>query len=329
VPRTTGRRLALARWLTSPDNPIVARILVNRVWSYHFGQGLVATPDNLGQSGARPTHPELLDWLASELIRSSWSLKHLNRLIVTSATYRQSSVAGLLRAPSDPRPDAGAKRPLSISSTKPSAQEAISSSTLYAGFPSARLDAESIRDAMLAVSGELDLQVGGPYVPTKMDSEGQVIIDEQKVGAKRRSLYLQQRRTQPVNFLATFDGPAHNPVCIQRVQSTVALQSLSLLNSDFVRARARAFARRILQSVELGLGTVGHSDAHRNALKPALELAFALAYSRPPSGEELSAAQDFLQIQAGVYTEKPDATEFVWTDFCQMLLASNQFLYVD
>lgn len=302
---TTGRRTQLADWLVSPRNPVVARMLVNRVWQRHFGTGLASTPDNLGKSGSAPAQPELLDWLAADFVRSGWSLKHLHRLIVNSATYRQAPVVA--EGASTHRPQTGSAAP---SSPAP----------LYAGFPLARLDAESLRDAMLAASGELQTVLGGPYVPMKTDKAGEVVIDEGNPGATRRSLYLQQRRTQPVNFLATFDGPAHNPVCIQRIQSTVALQSLSQLNSEFVRARAKAFARRLLGSAA--------KPAPGNAA-PELQGAFELAWNRPATPQELRAATAFLAEQTRVYGAEPGARERVWTDFCQMLLVSNQFLYVE
>ncbi len=281
-PPTTGRRLGLARWLTDRENPMVLRVLVNRVWKYHFGTGLTATVDNAGRGGGRPSDPGLLDWLAVEFRDSGWSLKQLHRLMVTSASYRQVSGAPL----ESPR----------------------------------RLDAESIRDAMLAVSGELDPAVGGAYVPTKPDADGQIVIDEKQPGAHRRSLYLQQRRTLPVGFLAAFDGPAHNPVCVQRINSTVALQSLSLLNAEFTRERAKAFARRVLG---------GSGTAQEPAIAPQLHTAFELAYGRPPTDPELDASRSFLKTQSQAYAGKPDSLERAWTDLCQMLLASNPFLYVD
>jgi len=355
-PRSSGRRLELARWLTSPENPILARALVNRVWHYHFGKGLVATVENLGQSGSRPLNPELLDWLAGELVRSGWSLKHVHRLILNSATWKEACG--------------------SVISRSVIIESALNTESLITDSLFHRLDAESLRDAMLAVSGELDLTLGGPYVPTKTDGQGQVVIAETQAGAHRRSIYLQQRRTSPVNFISTFDGPAHNPVCVQRVTSTVALQSLSLLNSDFVRARAKAFAKRVMKragvlNVETtekiassplpsppsdgGEGESSSAVRKTNAVvvasnngekerlplpdpllprreereKDALRLAFELAYSRPPTAVEFSAAQAFLREQRAVYAEKPDATEKVWADLCQMLLASNAFLYVD
>lgn len=292
---TTGRRLALARWLTAPDNPVVARVLVNRVWNYHFGQGLVPTLENLGQSGGKPSSVDLIDWLASEFVRSGWSLKHLHRLILTSGTWRQrvraevpETVPGLLKVG-----------------------------------PS-RLDAEALRDAMLAVSGELDRKVGGPYVPIRVEGDGQITVDEKKTGAHRRSLYLQQRRTQPPAMLQVFDGPAHNPVCVQRVQSTVALQSLALLNSEFVRLRSKAFARRLLGD-EVG----GGQDLSNEATESRLALSIRSAYGREPSSRELELGREFLRRQMAIYPESPERRLNAWTDYCQMILASNEFLYVE
>jgi hypothetical protein len=310
---SSGRRLALARWLTSSNNPVVARVLVNRIWHYHFGQGLVGTLENLGQSGARPVSPELLDWLASELIRSGWSLKHLHRLILNSATWKQMSSEPVI-----------SKSVISKGEQRSPAR----TDSLITVLPR-RLDAESLRDAMLAVSGELDLASGGPYVPTKTDQAGQVVIDEKQAGAWRRSIYLQQRRTSPVNFLSTFDGPSHNPVCIQRVSSTVALQSLSLLNSQFVRLRARAFAGRVLALSKFDFSEGTDEVATRAGLKSALGSAFELAYGRPPTADEFSASENFFRDQRAVYAGQPDGSVRVWTDLCQMLLASNAFLYVD
>jgi hypothetical protein len=186
------------------------------------------------------------------------------------------------------------------------------------------LDAESLRDAYLSVSGELDLRIGGPYTPVKADAEGQIIVDESAEGSKRRSLYLQQRRTQPVAMLQVFDGPAHNPVCVQRVASTVALQSLAQLNSDFVRARSRAFARRVLQERKID----GESPESARQ-EGVLNRAFELAWGRPPTDSERTPAERFLVQQGAVYDGQADAREKVWTDFCQLLLAGNQFLYVE
>jgi hypothetical protein len=289
---SSGRRLAFARWVTSPDNPLFARVMVNRIWQHHFGTGLVSTPDNLGRSGARPTHPELLDYLAAEFVRSGWSVKAVHRLILRSAAYRQSSA---------PRDDLAKLDP---------------DNRLLGRFPLHRLDAEAVRDAMLAAAGELDRRVGGPYVPSHATAEGVVEVPEGQVGAHRRSVYLQQRRTQVVTLLQLFDAPSMAVTCSVRPTSTVPLQALTLLNSGFARARARAFARRLER--EAG------PDAGRR-----LALAFRLACGRPPGMREAEAAHRFLATQRPVYAGRPDAEAHVWTDLCQMILASNAFLYVE
>jgi hypothetical protein len=288
----TGRRTAFARWVTSPDNPLFARVMVNRVWQHHFGKGLVATPDNLGQSGARPSHPELLDYLATEFVRSGWSIKALHRLILTSAVYRQSSA---------PREEAARLDP---------------DNRLLASYPLRRLDAEAVRDGLLAVSGELDDRMGGPYVPTRRRPDGSVDVDEGRDGARRRSVYLQQRRTQVATLLELFDAPSMASNCSDRTTSTVPLQSLALLNSEFVRARARAFAVRLER--EAGGGT----DSQ-------LSLAFRLSTGRAPDADERAAGHRFLAAQQALYAGDKDADRRAWTDLCQMVLASNAFLYVE
>jgi hypothetical protein len=289
---STGRRTAFARWVTSPDNPLFARVMVNRIWQHHFGTGLVATPDNLGQSGARPSHPELLDWLATEFVRSGWSLKAMHRLILTSAGYRQSSA---------PRDDAERLDP---------------ENRLLARFPLRRLDAESLRDAMLHLCGELDQRSGGPYVPSRRTAEGTVEVPEAQDGARRRSIYLQQRRTQVVTLLQLFDAPTIVSSCSQRTTSTVPLQSLALLNSDFARLRARALAQRL------------NREAGPEAPK-RLALAFRLVCGRLPSAAEQAACTRFLAAQQAAYREQKDVAERAWADLCQMLMASNAFLYVE
>ncbi|HYH68633.1 MAG TPA: DUF1549 and DUF1553 domain-containing protein [Urbifossiella sp.] len=288
---STGRRTAFAKWLTSPENPLFARVMVNRVWQHHFGTGLVATPDNLGASGAKASHPELLDHLAAEFVASGWRVKALHRLILTSAVYRQSSA-----------PRAG------IDAIDPD-------NRLLARFPLRRLDAEAVRDAMLHVSGELDATAGGPYVPSRRTPEGTVEVAEKTTGALRRSLYLQQRRTQVVTFLQLFDAPAITTTCGKRTPSTVPLQSLALLNSEFVRARGKSFAARLTR--EAG------DDAAR------LALAFRLTAARPPGPDERAACEGFLTKQREAYAGQPDAAARAWADLGQMLLAGNTFLYVE
>ena len=207
---SSGRRTALARWITSPRHPLLARVLVNRVWQHHFGTGLVATPGNLGRSGAAPSHPDLLDWLAAELISNDWSLKSIHRLILCSSTFRQSSADRRAAARVDPE------------------------SRLLWRWPLRRLDAETVRDGMLAASGALDRTMGGRYVPTKRIG-GSVVVEPKQPGARRRSVYVQHRRTQVLDFLRTFDAPPIVSNSVRRTVSTVPNQSLALLNSDFAR----------------------------------------------------------------------------------------------
>lgn len=289
-----GPRLRFARWLTRPDSraaALLARVTVNRWWAHHFGLGIVATPENLGYSGAPPTHPELLEYLSSQFVRSAWSPKTLHRLILCSATYRQSSTA------------------------EPSSLGADPDARLLSRFPLHRLDAESIRDAMLAISGELDCTPGGAYVPTTRAEDGDVVVSPETPGANRRSVYLQQRRTQVLGMLDVFDAPSLVTNCTQRVNTTIPLQSLKLLNSEFVERRAAALARRCAETCD---------GAEPNRLQQC----FLLVFGRAPTPEELAAAQLFLAQQPGAYAGQDDATEHAWNDLCQALLASSAFLYV-
>jgi hypothetical protein len=289
---SSGRRSAFARWVTSAQNPLFARVMVNRIWQHHFGVGLVATPDNLGESGARPSHPELLDWMAVEFVRSGWSVKAMHRLILMSAVYRQTSTPSAAGTRGDP------------------------DNRLLGRFPLRRLDAEALRDAMLAVAGEFDGRMAGPYIPTRRTDDGSVVVDEQVAGAYRRSVYLQQRRTQVATILELFDAPSIVTNCGFRNTSTVPLQSLALLNSDFARARAAAFARRLER--EAGLDT-----------EKCLDLAFRLVFGRPATARECQAGRRFLKVQQAIYGAAQAGSRLAWTDFCQMLLASNGFLYVE
>jgi Protein of unknown function (DUF1553)/Protein of unknown function (DUF1549) len=289
---STGRRTAFAKWVTAAENPLFARVMVNRIWQHHFGTGLVATSDNLGASGAKPSHPELLDFLAAEFIASRWSVKTLHRLILTSAVYRQSS---------EPRDKLDAIDP---------------DNRLLARFPLRRLDAEAVRDAMLHISGELDSRAGGPFVPSKRTPDGSVEIGENTAGAHKRSVYLQQRRTQVVTFLQLFDAPSIVTTCGKRSPSTVPLQSLALLNSEFARTRAKALAMRLAREA-------GDDPAQR------LALAFRLVCGRPPLADERTMCEQFLGRQRAVYAREKDVDTRAWTDLCQMLFASSAFLYVE
>jgi hypothetical protein len=300
--QSTGRRLALARWITRPGSrpaALLARVLANRIWQHHFGTGLTATSDNLGYSGSLPTHPALLEFLTTELVRLGWSAKALHRLILTSSVFRQSS---------EVRPEAARIDP---------------DNRLLAWFPVRRLDAEAIRDAMGAASGELDDRPGGPYVPTERNDSGEVIVAESTAGANRRSVYLQQHRTATVSLLEVFDAPAIDTTCPRRFPSTIPLQSLSLLNSDFVVARARRLAQRVEADCRSGSGGEPDGDA-------IIKRAFLLTAGRPPKPDEQNAARHFLETQPAHYPgATTDSRRYSLTDFCQMLLASNAFLYVD
>jgi hypothetical protein len=289
---SSGRRSAFAKWVASPENPLFARVMVNRIWQHHFGTGIVSTSDNLGVSGANPSHPELLDYLAAEFERSRWSVKAMHRLILTSAVYRQGG---------EPRDGHDGIDP---------------NNRLLSRFPLRRLDAEAIRDAMLHASGELDARTGGPYVPSKRTPEGTIEVGEDAGGGHSRSIYLQQRRTQVVTFLQLFDSPSIVTTCGKRSPSTVPLQSLALLNSEFARARSKAFAARLAREA-------GNDTAKR------LDLAFRLACGREPLQDERTLCKTFLAKQAAVFAGEKDADLRAWADLCQMVFASNAFLYVE
>jgi mono/diheme cytochrome c family protein len=214
---TTGRRLSFARWLTGPENPLTARVIANRVWMHHFGRGIVATPADFGRLGTLPSHPELLDWLAAELRDNGWSLKRLHRTIMLSTAYRQTSNLDEVRIAADP------------------------DGRFYSRKKVSRLDAEALRDRALAASGVLDRTLFGPAVGVVEDDSGQVVAAP---GVQRRSLYLLQRRTQPMALMQAFDAPVMETNCDVRPSSTVATQSLMLMNGEFWLGQAAALADR-------------------------------------------------------------------------------------
>lgn len=262
------RRLALAAWITDPTNPLTARVLVNRLWQYHFGEGLVSTPSDFGVNGARPSHPELLDWLASEFIKPTkatpWSIKHLHRLIVTSATYRQASAA---RAECV-AVDAGSR--------------------LLWRFPPRRIEAEPLRDMILSVSGKLDLTMGGPgfsfFEPN--DNYVRVYTPKQEFGPEtfRRMVYGTVVRQRPDGVFGAFDCPDGGQIAPKRTRSTTPLQALNLLNSGFMMQQADFLAERLKQ--EAGKET-----------KAQVRRAFALAFQREPDRVELSASVKLISEQ--------------------------------
>ncbi|MFN9718427.1 MAG: PSD1 and planctomycete cytochrome C domain-containing protein [Planctomycetota bacterium] len=214
---TSGRRLAFTKWLTDRSNPLVARVLVNRIWMHHFGRGIVASPADFGRLGVAPSHPALLDWLADELMQSGWSLKHMHRLILSSTVWRQSSRRESMHDTLDP------------------------DNALYSRQLIRRLDAELVRDRMLAATGQLSSQQFGPPAALKEDDAGQVLIDDNE---SRRSLYIKVRRSQPVAMLQAFDAPVMEVNCERRPVSTVATQSLMLMNSLSVLHHASKLAEK-------------------------------------------------------------------------------------
>ena len=275
-PDSTGRRAALAEWLTRPDHPLTARVAVNRAWQGHFGTGLVATPSDFGTLGDKPSHPDLLDWLAADFVEHGWSLKRLHRQIVTSATYRQSALAAPVAGDGENR--------------------------LLARMPTKRLDAEQVRDAMLAASGELKLEGRGPAADP---------------GTPKRAVYTRQKRNAPDALLAAFDAADGMASCARRNVTVTPTQSLLLLNGDAVSGRAAAFARRVMPA--------DGRDAGRG-----VESAFRLAFGRPPTTEEASEARQFLLDQVGsARLVTPERRLAAWADFCHMLLNANEFLYTD
>lgn len=265
---TSGRRLAYARHLTSGQHPLLGRVLANRIWMHHFGRGIVDTPGDFGFLGNRPSHPELLDYLALQLPAHGWSLKRIHKLIMLSTVYRQSS-------------------------QRSSAQEAIDDENRMLGhFPIQRLDAEILRDRMLAASGRLDRTQFGPAVPVSEDFSGQVLPANDST---RRSIYLQARRSKPVSFLTTFDAPVMTVNCERRVASTTSPQSLVLMNSEFVLAQAAAMAQRIRTETQ-------------SATASELVTKMALRYRRP---------SEMWQYGYGPYDEASQRTNFTplpyWT----------------
>jgi Protein of unknown function (DUF1549)/Protein of unknown function (DUF1553)/Planctomycete cytochrome C len=289
---TSGRRLAYARHLVNGNHPLVGRVLANRIWLNHFGRGLVDTPGDFGVLGTRPTHPELLDWLADELVRQRWSLKRMHKLIMTSTVYRQRSRGSQAGSAAD------------------------SSNSLYSHFPLRRLGAEEIRDVVLHVSGRLVETLYGPSVPVAEDAVGHILPDN---NSARRSLYLQARRTKPVSLLETFDFPTMAVNCDRRAPTTSATQSLVLMNSDFILSHALGVARRVRAQTPSG------ADSDRLARQAAC--AWQLVYQRAITPEEASWVCEYGGRQ--LPAPGPDRELAVLASLCQQLLISNEFLYVD
>jgi hypothetical protein len=276
------RRLALARWIVDPQNPLTARVIVNRLWQHHFGEGLVSTPSDFGANGAAPSHPELLDWLAVELIDHGWSLRHVHRLIVQSATYRQSAAIRRMAYAVDAQ------------------------SRLLWRYPPRRLDAEPLRDAILAVSSRLDRRMGGPgflaFEPN--DNYVRVYNPKQTFGPEdwRRMIYMTKIRMQQDGTFGAFDCPDGGQIAPRRSQSTTPLQALNLLNSPFIQDQAAALAKRL--EAEVGPEPVAQ-----------VRRAFLLVLQRMPAADELTAG-------TGVVREHGLAV------LCRALFNSNEFVFI-
>jgi hypothetical protein len=307
--RTSNRRLTLARWIASPENPLTARVIVNRVWQFHFGEGLVRSPSDFGVKGDPPKHPELLDWLADWFVREGWSLKKLHALILSSNTYRMSKTWN---------PEYGEKDP---------------EDRLLWRFPYRRLEAEAIRDSMLAVSGELNRRMYGPSmfpeVP-KQALEGHSDPDKiwkasNENEASRRTVYAFIKRSMVVPLLEVLDLCDTTRTSAKRSVTTVAPQALTLLNGDFVNRKSKHFARRLQQ------------DAGDDPEKQ-IERAYLLSLCRPPTPKEKIAMLSFLKQEAGRDTETTShdqasarraAERKALEQMCRVIFNLNEFVYPD
>ncbi len=298
--KTSGRRLALARWLVDPGNPLTARVHVNRIWSHHFGTGIVKTLDNFGKIGARPTHPELLDWLTMEFVENGWSHKQLHRLILKSSVYRQSSQSNPKLKNSDPQ------------------------NQLLGYWPPRRIEGEAVRDAVLLMAGKLNFKMFGSPVPVSRNSQGLVTVATNPEG-NRRSIYLIVRRSQAVTLLELFDTPTMETNCTNRTESIVVTQALTMLNSEFTARNGKALAERIMQQEP--------SD-----VPSRIEALLQLVYTRRGTEDEHRELTQFLNsikktvLSANSSTSKTKSQKqaelAAWTQLAVVLLNSNEFFYL-
>jgi hypothetical protein len=309
--KTTGRRSALARWLTRKDNPLTARVLVNRLWQHHFGVGIVATSSDFGTVGDAPTHPELLDWLAVEFVENGWSIKHMHRLMVLSAAYCQDS---------------------RVDGANPRHRKALSvdrDNHLLWHARRRRLEGEAVRDAMLALSGELNFRMFGPSARPKLPANISKYAwkpDPRPEDQHRRSIYVLAQRNMRYPLFDAFDLPDMHNSCARRLTTTTAPQALLLLNGDFVLERAQALAAALHERF-------GSDEAQMVAE------GYRLAWSRQPSTEEIQLGLRFLSKQADLLRARRHADGGVkdgdvvrraaLADFCHAVLNTNEFLFID
>jgi hypothetical protein len=296
-PETGNSRTMLAKWVIDPQNPLTARVMVNRIWEYHYGRGIVATPNDFGRMGERPTHPELLDYLANEFVSSGYSVKHVHRLILLSNTYRQSSALPEKTGAIEKDPD----------------------NKLLWRFNRRRLDAEEVRDTMLAVAGNLNSDAGGPSVMIPIEKElvdalykpSQWQVTPDPAQHNRRSVYLIAKRNLKLPFLEVFDAPDTLVSCPRRESSTHSPQALELLNGSFSNREAKVLATRLV------------AESGRSYRKQ-VDLAYRLAVGRAPTQRELRLALNFLQKEA-----KRAGDQKARDEFALAMFNLNAFLYVN
>jgi len=289
---SSGRRTALAQWLSSPSNPLTARVMVNRIWLHHFGRGISNSPNDFGVMGERPSHRELLDWLSAQFVKDGWSMKKMHRRILLSNAWQQSSQFRQAAADTDP------------------------GNKLLWRFNRQRLEGEIIRDSMLQVSGLLSPKMGGPGVfpplPPGVVTRGGWDRNEDVEDTHRRSIYTFVRRNTRYPMFEAFDMPDTHESCGRRSTTVTSTQALELLNNEQVVAWAKALSRRVRND---------------SGLSPQMQVerAYRFAFSRPPSEKEIASSLEFLSRQSGL----AGTNEAAFTDFCHMLLNSNEFVYLN
>ena len=293
----TSGRLSLANWIADPQNPLTARVIVNRIWAGHFGRGIVATPNDFGKQGQTPTHPELLDWLAHRFVESGWSIKAMHRLMMRSHAYQLAAINDPAARPGDP------------------------ANNLLSGFRPRRLDAEAIRDSLLVLSGNLDTSSSGPHpFPPSMEWRFTQHNPFKAVyPTNRRSVYLMTQRIQRHPYLAIFDGPDPSASTPLRLTSTTPLQALFLLNDPFAHQQAEKLAERLLRERQEELARIGR--------------AYRLLFARPPTEIELASADEFLMKARTLLRESGTSADRIengaWQSYVRSLLLSNELVYLD
>jgi hypothetical protein len=298
IPARASGRLELADWLSRPDHPLTSRVMVNRIWQGHFGEGLVRSPDNFGKLGERPDNQPLLDWLARRFVESGWSIKAMHRLIMLSSAYQMSTVYDAQAAEADPE------------------------NRLLWRMNRRRLEAEEIRDAILATAGQVDWSMGGTLLTNSNHTYVTSTVSKNEVHYEnlRRSVYLPVVRSAVYEVFSAFDFADPSAMNGKRPSTTVAPQALFMMNSPIVLGRTRVLAEQLLSGAE------SDDDARVDA-------AYQRAYSRPPSPQEISRALQFVgHYQADLADQKVEPAEArvrAWQALCRVILSSNEFMYVD